>query len=330
MFRRGRVLSGLFVSMVLLGMNVLSSEVLGQKVKTEVIAYTSPALALTADRSVIRPCLGETGGTLVHLNASATSPDGNPITYRWTTEAGRITGDGPLATWDLSGTRPGYYEAFVEIDTGSGDKSCQAFSSTAILVECPPPPPPSCPTVSVICPDKVQAGQPVIFNSTLTGNPGNVTPVFNWIVSGGRIIEGQATNSMKVDTTGMEGQSLTATLSMGGYNLDCSASCSIQFPVPLVCRSFDEFPEIARNEEKARLDNFAIELQNDPFSKGYVIVNPGQNGRSGAAQTRSTKIVDYLVNSRGLDARRIVTVIGAPASDLMVHLSICPQGSVPK
>src|SRR6266436_3341135 len=84
------------------------------------------------------------------------------------------------------------------------------------------------------------------------------------------------------------------------------------FPVPLVCRSFDEFPEIARNEEKARLDNFAIELQNDPSSKGYVTVNPRQNGRSGAAQTRSTKIVDYLVNSRGLDARRIITVIGAP------------------
>src|ERR1700738_559881 len=135
MSRRVRVLSGLFVSMVLLGVNVLSSEVLGQKVKTETIVYTAPALTLTADQSVIRSCLGETGATLVRLNARATSPGGNPITYRWTTEAGRITGNGPLATWDLSGTKPGYYEAFVEIDTGSGDKRCQAYSSTAILVE---------------------------------------------------------------------------------------------------------------------------------------------------------------------------------------------------
>jgi hypothetical protein len=233
-------------------------------------------------------------------------------------------------TWDLSGTKPGYYEAFVEIDTGSGDKTCQAFSSTSVLLECLPPVPPSCPNVSVVCPDKVEPGPPVIFNSTLGGNLGNVTPVFRWTVSAGRIIGGQATNSIRVDTAGLEGQTLTATLTMGGYNLDCSASCSIQFPVPLVCRSFDEFPDIARNEEKARLDNFAIELQNDPSSKGYVIINPGEHGRPGEAQTRSTRIVDYLVNSRGFDAHRIITIIGTPKTDLMVHLSVCPQGSTPK
>ena len=154
--------------------------------------------------------------------------------------------------------------------------------------------------------------------------------IYNWTVSAGRIIEGQGTNSIKVDTAGLEGQALKASLSMGGYEEDCSASCTIEFPVPITCRKFDEFPDISRNDEKARLDNFAIELQNDPTSTAYVIVYPGSNGRSGTAQTRATRIVDYVVNSRQFDARRIVTLIGPARSELMVELRICRRAPRPR
>jgi hypothetical protein len=168
------------------------------------------------------------------------------------------------------------------------------------------------------------------FTSTLSGTLVNVTPAYTWIISNGRIIEGQGTKSITVDTAGLEGQTLTATLSMGGYSLDCSASCSVQFPAPLTCRSFDEYPAVARNDEKARLDNFAIELQNDPSANGYVIVNPGEQGRPAEVRTHATRIVDYLVNSRRLDGRRIITVVGPARPELMIHLSICPRGSAPK
>ena len=76
---------------------------------------------------------------------------------------------------------------------------------------------------------------------------------------------------------------------MGGYPLDCSASCSVSFPVPIKGKKFDEFGEIARNDEKARLDNYAIELQNDPSSTAYVIVYPGQGGRTGQVQTQKSR-----------------------------------------
>ncbi len=330
MFSRRRVLTGLLLPLILLGVNLSASKAFAQRVKTEPIVYTAPTLDLLADQSVVRSCLGDAASALVRLNARATSSDGHPIVYRWTSPVGRIVGDGSAATWDLSGLKPGYYEAFVEIDTGNADRSCQAFSSIGVLVECPPPPPPACPNVSIICPDRGQPGQPVTFSSTLSGSLGNVTPAYTWTISNGRIIEGQGTSSIRVDTAGLEGQTLTATLSMGGYSMDCSANCSVQFPAPLTCRSFDEFPAVARNEEKARLDNFAIELQNDPSASGYVIVNPGEHGRRGEVQTHSTRIVDYLVNSRRLDGRRIIIVVGPARPDLMIHLWICPQGSAPK
>jgi hypothetical protein len=328
MFSRRRILTGLLFPLILLGVNLSASKAFAQKVITEPIVYTAPTLDLIADRSVVRSCLDDATSTLVRLNAKAASSDGHPIVYHWTSPAGRIVGDGPAATWDLSGLKPGYYEAFVEIDTGNGDRSCEAFSSTRVLVECLPPP--ACPTVSIICPERGQPGQPVTFSSTLSGVLGNVIPAYTWTISNGRIIEGQGTNSVTVDTAGLEGQTLTATLSMEGYSLNCSATCSVQFPAPLTCRSFDEFPAVARNDEKARLDNFAIELQNDPNANGYVIVDPGEHGQPGEVQTHSTRIVDYLVNYRGLNDRRIITVVGPTRPDLMIHLWVCPQGSAPK
>ncbi len=328
-FSRRRVLPGFLLAIMMLGANLWGARAFAQKLTMHATAYTAPTLNLISDRSVVSSCLGDATSALVRLNARATSSDGHPIVYRWTSPVGRIVGDGTAATWDLSGLKPGYYEAFVEIDTGNADRGCQAFSSIGVLVECPPPSP-ACPNVSISCPDRVQPGQPVTFSSTLRGSLGNVTPAYTWTLSDGRIIEGQGTSSITVDTAGLEGQTLTATLSMGGYSLDCSATCSVQFPAPLSCRIFDEFPALARNDEKARLDNFAIELQNDPSTRGYVIVNPGQHGRAGEVQTRSTRIIDYLVYSRRLDGGRIITVVGPARPDLMIHLWVCPQGSIPK
>ncbi len=328
MFPPKRYLIGLFLPLVLVGLSISASEALGQKAK-ETFVYAPPTGSLASDHAVLNACEGDTSASLVRLNARATSPSGNTIRYNWTTSAGRIDGNGADVTWDLSGVRPGYYKAFLAIDSGSGDEACEAFSSIAVLVKCPPPPPPVCPNVHITCPDRVGLDQPVTFTSSLTGGSGNVTPMFNWTVSAGRIIEGQGTASIKVDTTGLAGQTLRATLSMGGYPLDCSASCSISFPVPLKCKKFDEFGEIARNDEKARLDNYAIELQNDPSRTAYVIVYPGQGNRSRQVQTQRTRIVDYLVNSRGFNAGRIITMVGPPRGEMMVDLWTCPQGATP-
>lgn len=328
MFRPQRHLSGLLMLLALVGLHIFATEALAQKVR-ETFVYAPPMVSLAADQSVIKTCEGDMTPAVVHLNASATSLGGNNIRYRWTTSAGRIDGDGSSVIWDLAGVKPGSYNASLAISMGSAEETCEAFVNTAVLVKCPPLPPPVCPSVNISCPDRVTPGQPVTFGAALTGGSGNVTPVYNWTVSAGKIIEGQGTNSIKVDTTGLAGQSITATLSMGGYDLDCSATCSLHFPAPLTCRKFDEYSGISRNDEKARLDNFAIELQNDPTSTGHVIINPKQGGRPGQVQTQTKGIVDYLVNSRGLDARRVVTVVGPARSDQMVELRVCPQGAAP-
>jgi hypothetical protein len=323
-YKRPRFL-GLFLPLALLGISLSSPEVLGQKVR-ETVIYNPPTLNLTADPAVMTE--SDSGNpAVVQLKAAAVSPDGNPIRYAWRAAAGRITGDGPAVQWDLSGLTPGTYRAYVDIDTGTGEQLCHAFSSTAVVVKRRIPPPPTCPTVRISCPETTIAGAPLNFTATVTGGTPNTNVAYNWVLTAGTIISGQGTNSIRVDTTGLAGQSIRATLSMGGYPLDCSDSCTIQFPVPVECRKFDEFPDIQRNDEKARLDNFAIDLKNDPTSTGYIVVHPGTKARPGESQARTDRILDYLINSRGVDGHRLVPLIGSRRPALLIELWTCPQGA---
>ncbi|MGH9875440.1 MAG: hypothetical protein ACRD9S_23535 [Pyrinomonadaceae bacterium] len=317
---------GLLLAIALVGLFTFAGVASAQKkVKVEAREFTPPNLSLLAEPRVITVCEGS-GAAIVQLNARATS--NYQISYRWTSNAGRISGNGSNVTWDISGLQPGYYKAYVDIDTGSGDEACQAFASTAVLVNRCPPAPPTCPNVAIECPDGVVVNEPLTFRSSVSGSS-NVRQTYSWSVSAGRIIDGQGTDTIYVDTTGLAGQSVTASLSVGGYNLDCSATCTVNFPVPVECKKFDEFPTIAYNDIKARLDNYAIELQIDPTATAYVIVYPGVRGRPGEVQKNTTRIVDYLVNSRGINAQRIVTLVGPQRDVLLVELWLCPQGAKP-
>ena len=298
--------------------------------RTVAAANAPLTLSLIADANSVSAC-ADGGAPRVKLTANAVSPGGYPIKYKWTTESGVISGEGPVVSWNLAGLKPGYHKASLDIQSVGAEGSCQAFSSITVVVNPCPVVQPVCPAIEISCPTAITRNQPVTFTSTYTGGvPANITPVYNWSVSAGRIIEGQGTNTIKVDTSELGGQTVTATLSMGGYNLECSASCTIGIPLPPPAnRKFDEFPDIQRNDEKARLDNFAIELQNDPTATAYVIVYPGKTSKRGDVQHHSSRIIEYLVHSRGIDERRIVTLVGTTRDELLVQLWVSPAGATP-
>jgi hypothetical protein len=277
------------------------------------------------------PCEGSGSSTSVSLAANATDPDGDTLLYTYSTTGGRIVGDGPNATLDLSGAQPGTYTVTVEVDDGCG---CVAFSSTTVTVDrciCEEIPV-VCPTVRVSCPDSVPVGSPITFTASVEGGDTSVTPTFNWSVSAGTITSGQGTSSITVDTTGIGGQTVTATVDVGGYGAECRASNSCTTSVlaaPANPRKFDEYGNIRFNDEKARLDNFAVALQNEPGSQGVIIGYGGRRGRAGEAQARADRARDYLVNERGIEAGRITTIDGGYREELTVELWIVPTGATP-
>jgi len=288
-----------------------------------------PSLSLAADSTVIKGCNDESAR--VRLVATARSANGAPLRYRWTTNGGKLRGEGANTSWDLAGAQPGVYQAFVEVDDGR-DLNCVAFSSISIVVtDCPPPPPPPpvCPNVTVSCPDAATENATTTFTSTLSGGSPGITPSYHWTVSAGRIISGQGTPSITVDTTGLAGQTVRANLDVGGFGTPCPASCATSIPIMNKPRKFDEYYDISRNDEKARLDNYAIQLQSEPGSQAYIIVYPSRRARPNDAQARAQRIIDYLVNSRGIDTNRVVTTIGQPREDWLFELWVVPEGAPP-
>jgi len=300
----------------------------------EYLPNQPPTVTLTPSSSTVNPpCppgLIPRGGYTpsanqqVQLTANATDPDGDTLLYTYSTTGGQITGQGPNVTWDLAGVQPGTYTATVEVDDGCG---CVAFSSTTVTVGTPDCVPP-CPTVTVDCPTGLtEAGTPVTFTANVSGGAPGVTATYNWSVSAGTITSGQGTPSITVDTTGQGGVTITGTVQVGGYPPECqtTASCSAQISVTPKCRKFDEYDDIAFNDEKARLDNFAIQLQQEPDAQGYIVA---YGECTGQAQKRAQRAKDYLVNTRGVSEGRI-TIVAADncLAELTIELWVCPRGA---
>ena len=94
-------------------------------------------------------------------------------------------------------------------------------------------------------------------------------------------------------------------------------------------RKFDEFGDIEYSDKIARLDNFAIQLQNEPSTRGFIIVYRTRRDLPGLSNRYALWMKNYMVATRGLSAERVITVDGGVASCLTQELWIVPVGKTP-
>ena len=105
-------------------------------------------------------------------------------------------------------------------------------------------------------------------------------------------------------------------------------------------REFDKFGSICCEDEKARLDNFAVHLQNEPEAQGYIIFYEGRRysschsrrariPRRGEAGARAARMKPYLTDARGLDAKRVIIINGGYREEWTAELWIMPKGAEP-
>lgn len=92
---------------------------------------------------------------------------------------------------------------------------------------------------------------------------------------------------------------------------------------------FDEFGDIQISDLKARLDNFAIQLQNDRLSKGFILVYRSRRDLPGLSNRYARRMEGYLVSSRGIEKERVVALDGGEADSLRQELWIVPPGTAP-
>jgi hypothetical protein len=97
-------------------------------------------------------------------------------------------------------------------------------------------------------------------------------------------------------------------------------------------RPFDEFGDINCEDEMARLDNFAIQLQSDPSSKGLIVFYGGRRLRGrlpkkGEAEARAARLKPYLVERRGVPKDQVMVVGWGYSEEWFVQLWIVPRGA---
>ena len=94
-------------------------------------------------------------------------------------------------------------------------------------------------------------------------------------------------------------------------------------------RKFDEFGDVQYSDLIARLDNFAIQLQNEPGTKGFIVAYRSHRDLPGFSNRTALRSKYYLVDNRGLSAARLVTVDGGEADHLTQELWMVPPGTTP-
>jgi hypothetical protein len=94
-------------------------------------------------------------------------------------------------------------------------------------------------------------------------------------------------------------------------------------------RNFDEFGDINCEDEMARLDNFAVNLQNSPADKGVIIFYGGRRFRGrlprrGEAAARAARLKTYLTQRRSVPVERVIVIDGGYREEWTAELWIAP------
>lgn len=219
-----------------------------------------------------------------------------------------------------------------EIDLGAGRIKCVAINYRPS----PPPPRSPCPyPVSISVDGEVNEGEVITFTAD-TAYSGTSPLNYTWTINPttAKVLT-NTDQKITIDSTGLGGQRVTATLTVddGSGDAACrqTAQAASYVKPPVVVehpsRQFDVCCSCSFDDQKARLDTLAVELQNDPTSTTYVIAYGGRTSRIGMADLLGTRARDYLTAERGIDPSRIVVLNGGFREEDCVELWIVPRGA---
>lgn len=109
--------------------------------------------------------------------------------------------------------------------------------------------------------------------------------------------------------------------------LSCHLRAQATMTAQSGARLIDEFGDVLISDWLARADNFAIELQTSPTTKGYIVAYGAPNKFPGWPLRRAYQLKGYLIEARGLDAARVEVINGGYRDDVRFQLWVVEAGS---
>jgi len=132
-----------------------------------------------------------------------------------------------------------------------------------------------CPEIVISGPSGLtNPGDPMVFTAEIRGLDPNSTVSYAWAVSAGQITGSPNTVSIKVATAKeLAGVSVTANVTVRGLPEKCSNRASTAGDIyrPPICDcALDDYGHIPWRDERARLDNFQIQINHYPKSVAFI------------------------------------------------------------
>jgi len=222
-----------------------------------------------------------------------------------------------------------------EVEVPAGRVKCVVVNYRPL----PPLPKSPCPyPVSISAPEKVMEGEIITFAADVEYG-GTATLNYNWKISPStaRVLTGAGSPTITVDSTGLGGQRIVATLTADDGSSDPACAQSAQavsvvappVKISIVSSEFDECNNCTFDDQKARLDNLAVELQNDPSKRAYIIAYGGRMSPLSQVEVLMSRARDYLITQRQIDASRLTVVNGGFREEDSVELWVVPSGAAP-
>jgi hypothetical protein len=221
--------AALLVVLVILCSGILS----GRPQRKKTVANRPPIIsAFESSSKVLNLCpspsyCAPNNRKTVTLVVKASDPDGDLLTFHYSTTVGEILGQGSSVTWKLEGATFGSYLATVTVmDSKGGVTTSQVTIETVLCESCSFFDGP-CPIIVVTSFDKAAyRGEQILFDVTVTPGYFQSRPDYIWTVSAGKILRGQNTPRIEVEPTGEVGENVTATVEVDGLDLACSRRAS--------------------------------------------------------------------------------------------------------
>ena len=289
-----------------------------------------PTVTCSAEKSMVFLDAGDS----VAITATASDPDGDPLTYTWTASGGRVDGTGAQVRWLSAGAAAGSYTITVHVDDGRGGA---ATCNSTVDVEQKPNHPPT-----ITCSadrSSVFAGERVHITCNASDPDGDPL-TYTWRANAGQIA-GNGPNG-DYDTTGLSPGTYTITTRVDdgrGGAADAQTPVEVQVvPPPPQASKINEcmfgklLSERIDNVCKRILDDVALRLQNEPRATAVIIGFSDTKERKAdkVAGDRASNAVKYL-GEKGIDASRVNTRTGSgqagATNNRRIDVVFVPEGA---
>jgi outer membrane protein OmpA-like peptidoglycan-associated protein len=253
-----------------------------------------------------------TEGQSTTLRASASDPNNDAITYRWSVDGQSVSNDQASFEFGTTGRSVGTHNVTVTATDSDGLSSSCDFGVTVDRR------PNRNPTVALSF-DKqsVYAGETINARASATDPDGD--PVtYAWTLDNQRRSETSA--SLSINTSGLSGGRHSASVTVRddrGASASDTQSFSVQEKIVIQINQIR--PD---NVAKAQLDEIALKMQQNPqlraLATGHTDDRGSERANERVGQRRADAVKDYLVSQHNIDAGRIETRSageGQPVSD---------------